>query len=78
MCAIICPVSLAHDVRDMFDRKRASMTQGIVHHKQNLSNKQGDKAFSLFASLNEGSFHTIPLQRQAYLCLLIACLPCPS
>ena len=39
MCAIICPVSLAHDVRDMFDRKRASMTQGIVHHKQNLSHK---------------------------------------
>ena len=60
-CAIICPVSLVSFVRDVFNRKGASLTQqGFVHHKQKSSTKQGDKAFTLFASLNE---------RQAYLFL---------
>lgn len=41
-CAIMCPVSLAHIVADVFSREGACMTQqGFVHHTKEPSSKQG-------------------------------------
>ena len=41
----MCPVSFAHDVAEIFTKEGASLTQqGFVHHKQELNNKQGEKA----------------------------------
>jgi len=47
-CTIMCPVSLAHSVADVFSREGASMTQqGFVHHKRQPSRKQGEQTYNI-------------------------------
>ena len=41
-CIILCPVHLAHSVKEIFTTKEAILVQdGYIHHKKATSNRQG-------------------------------------
>ena len=51
-CVIMCPVSSASNVMEVFLKKGASLTQqGFVYHKQEQNNKQGETSCNIAVEL---------------------------